>query len=151
MQFPSIAFLFFPSLLFAREPGGRGSVGILAPCALCSTGPWRRSISPLYPLSLLCLPPLLLPTKHPSPPPQPLQLPLVVSLTAAPASNYVLFKSPHPHSLLLLSPSLTLPRVSPIIHCSLHFPSSFSILLPSQSVAAGPASVTQMHPVALGA
>lgn len=63
-------------------------------------------------------------------------------------------------SLLLLSPSLALSHVSPIIHCppslpfpspSLPFPSPFSISLPSMPVAAGPASVTQMHPVALGA
>lgn len=33
--------------------GGWGSVGILALCALRSTGSWLGSISPLYPLSLL--------------------------------------------------------------------------------------------------
>lgn len=59
--------LLFSSPAFSRALGVRGSVGILAPCALRSTEPWLRSISPLYPLLLLWLPPLLLPTKHPSP------------------------------------------------------------------------------------
>lgn len=59
--------------------------------------------------------------------------PPVASLTTAPASNSVCSSArprPRPRSLLLLSPSLTRPHVSPIIHSSLPLPLT-RFLLPS--------------------
>jgi len=97
------------------------------------------------PLLLLWLLPLLLsppPLNYPSPTPSTL-------LDCSPnrCSCQQLFDGLHPQLLLLLSPSLILPQVSPMIHCTLPL---FSSPL-SQPVAAGLASVTQMHTVAVGA
>ena len=126
---PSPAFPFFLSLFSLAEDrvgGGGGSVGILAPCALRSTGPWLGSISPLYPLSLVRLEPLLLcPTKHP-PPPAPLNPPSPrppPPTSSTPLGRFSKRRSHHKpppslsRSLLLLSPSLMRLHVSPIIHC----------------------------------
>lgn len=118
--------------------GCEGSVGILAPCALRSTESWLRSISPLYPL---WLPPSS--ALNTLPPSQPLQPLSAASRPTAPASESL--HKPHQPTAPTIS---FLNPASPIIQPAPHtLPlRTFS----SWFVAVGPASVTQMHSVALG-
>lgn len=144
-----------------RGGGGGGGGGVCwHSCTVCSA--LDRALAPIHIPSLpplAPLPPAPPPPLNtlPPPPTQPLQLSLVASLTTATACNStVLFKThppPYPFSLTItfLNPSS---HISPN---SVHAPRlprpppPSPPLSLSQPVAAGPASVTQMHTVALGA
>lgn len=110
---------------FGRRQGGGmswgwGSVGILALCALRSTGSWLGSISPLYPLSLLWPhphPPLpFLPTEH-----SPLPSQSFGCSPATASSNPVLFTRSHtlsPPYITFLNSSLCMAWIS--VQCEGH-------------------------------
>lgn len=127
------------STLFRRW----GSVGILALYALRSTGPWLTSMSPLSAPSLASL----TPAAPPAPPQSslhPLQTLLDCSLTTHCCQQ--LFNEPPPPL-----PSFPITFLNPY-SCVTHnlFHSTLVQPPPSQLVAAGSASVTQMHVVAVG-